>query len=191
MVRSIRCFVAGSPSAAVVHPDPALVEWLQRVAPATRRYGSVCAGAFLLAAAGSARWQADHDALGRRRATGEGLSCGHRGSGCDPYPGWPIAHVGRRHRRSRPGSGPGRGGSGARHRHAGRGAIGDVFQTAGRADAVQPQGRDRAGRPRRPAGIAALGCGQSGCWTTPSPDSPRGSISVRAISPGCSATRSV
>jgi transcriptional regulator GlxA family with amidase domain len=44
--------VAGSPSAAVVRPDPAVVAWLRRTAPATRRFGSVCAGAFLLAATG-------------------------------------------------------------------------------------------------------------------------------------------
>ena len=44
--------VAGSPNAAVVRPDPAIVAWLRRTAPATRRYGSVCAGAFLLAETG-------------------------------------------------------------------------------------------------------------------------------------------
>ena len=44
--------VAGAPHAADREPDPVAVEWLQRVAPATRRYGSVSSGAFLLAAAG-------------------------------------------------------------------------------------------------------------------------------------------
>ncbi len=44
--------VAGSPNAAVVRPDPNVVDWLRRTAPTTRRYGSVCAGAFLLAATG-------------------------------------------------------------------------------------------------------------------------------------------
>ena len=44
--------VAGCPNADVVHPDPAAVAWLQRVARKARRYGSVCAGAFLLAATG-------------------------------------------------------------------------------------------------------------------------------------------
>jgi transcriptional regulator GlxA family with amidase domain len=44
--------VAGSPAAAYVRPDPTLVAWLRRTAPGVRRYGSVCAGAFLLAAAG-------------------------------------------------------------------------------------------------------------------------------------------
>jgi transcriptional regulator GlxA family with amidase domain len=44
--------VAGSPNAAVVRPDPAIVAWLRRTAPTTRRYGSVCAGAFLLAETG-------------------------------------------------------------------------------------------------------------------------------------------
>jgi transcriptional regulator GlxA family with amidase domain len=44
--------VAGSPNAADVRPDIAVVEWLRRVAPRARRYGSVCSGAFLLAATG-------------------------------------------------------------------------------------------------------------------------------------------
>ncbi len=44
--------VAGSPTAAVVRPDARVVAWLRQTAPATRRYGSVCAGAFLLAATG-------------------------------------------------------------------------------------------------------------------------------------------
>ncbi|GLS20885.1 transcriptional regulator [Labrys miyagiensis] len=44
--------VAGGPAAADVMPDPALVAWLKRMVPKTRRFGSVCAGAFLLAATG-------------------------------------------------------------------------------------------------------------------------------------------
>jgi len=44
--------VAGCPNADVVSPDPQVVAWLKHVAPKTRRYGSVCAGAFLLAATG-------------------------------------------------------------------------------------------------------------------------------------------
>jgi transcriptional regulator GlxA family with amidase domain len=44
--------VAGCPNAEVIKPDPRAVEWLRQVAPKTRRYGSVCAGAFLLAATG-------------------------------------------------------------------------------------------------------------------------------------------
>jgi transcriptional regulator GlxA family with amidase domain len=44
--------VAGSPGAAVVRPDPNVVAWLRRTVPRTRRYGSVCAGAFILAATG-------------------------------------------------------------------------------------------------------------------------------------------
>jgi transcriptional regulator GlxA family with amidase domain len=44
--------VAGSPHAAEVSPDPAAVDWLRRAVPAARRYGSVCSGAFFLAAAG-------------------------------------------------------------------------------------------------------------------------------------------
>ncbi|MEJ1977001.1 MAG: AraC family transcriptional regulator [Acetobacteraceae bacterium] len=44
--------IAGSPNAAVVQPDANVVAWLRRTVPMTRRYGSVCAGAFLLAATG-------------------------------------------------------------------------------------------------------------------------------------------
>ena len=44
--------VAGGPHLAEVRPDPAIIAWLRRVAPRTRRYGSVCTGAFLLAASG-------------------------------------------------------------------------------------------------------------------------------------------
>ncbi|HEY0182403.1 MAG TPA: AraC family transcriptional regulator, partial [Rhodopila sp.] len=44
--------VAGSPNAAVVRPDPRVVDWLRHTAPTARRYGSVCAGAFLLAETG-------------------------------------------------------------------------------------------------------------------------------------------
>jgi transcriptional regulator GlxA family with amidase domain len=44
--------VAGSPHAAAVRPDPNVVAWLRRTALSTRRYGSVCAGAFLLAETG-------------------------------------------------------------------------------------------------------------------------------------------
>jgi transcriptional regulator GlxA family with amidase domain len=44
--------VAGCPNAAEVRPDLAVVEWLRRMAPRARRYGSVCSGAFLLAATG-------------------------------------------------------------------------------------------------------------------------------------------
>ncbi|HEY6831959.1 MAG TPA: GlxA family transcriptional regulator [Pseudolabrys sp.] len=44
--------VAGSPNAAHVHLTETVVNWLRRAAPETRRYGSVCSGAFFLAAAG-------------------------------------------------------------------------------------------------------------------------------------------
>jgi len=44
--------IAGSPNAAQVRLNDTVVDWLRRVAPATRRYGSVCSGAFFLAAAG-------------------------------------------------------------------------------------------------------------------------------------------
>jgi len=44
--------VAGCSNAEVVEPHRAAIEWLARIAPTTRRFGSVCAGAFLLAATG-------------------------------------------------------------------------------------------------------------------------------------------
>jgi len=44
--------VAGCPNAAEISPAPAVTSWLRQVAPATRRYGSVCSGAFFLAASG-------------------------------------------------------------------------------------------------------------------------------------------
>jgi transcriptional regulator GlxA family with amidase domain len=44
--------VAGCPNTAEVPADGIVVEWLRRRAPAARRFGSVCSGAFFLAAAG-------------------------------------------------------------------------------------------------------------------------------------------
>ncbi|QWP76719.1 DJ-1/PfpI family protein [Lysobacter sp. K5869] len=44
--------VAGRPNAAELPSDRRLIDWLRLRAPKTRRYGSVCSGAFLLAAAG-------------------------------------------------------------------------------------------------------------------------------------------
>jgi len=44
--------VAGCPDIADRPADPALIAWLRAVATGARRYGSVCSGAFLLAAAG-------------------------------------------------------------------------------------------------------------------------------------------
>ncbi|MEW6435805.1 MAG: helix-turn-helix domain-containing protein [Pseudomonadota bacterium] len=44
--------VAGCPDIAERPADPALIAWLRAVAIGARRYGSVCSGAFLLAAAG-------------------------------------------------------------------------------------------------------------------------------------------
>ncbi len=44
--------VAGCPNAAVVPADDIVVDWLRRRAPTARRFGSVCSGAFFLAAAG-------------------------------------------------------------------------------------------------------------------------------------------
>ena len=62
--------VAGSPNAAVTEPDAAVLAWLKRVAATTRRYGSVCAGAFVLAAAGllAGRRVATHWAVADRLA---------------------------------------------------------------------------------------------------------------------------
>ena len=44
--------VAGCPNAAETRPAPAVTAWLQKIVPLTRRCGSVCSGAFLLAEAG-------------------------------------------------------------------------------------------------------------------------------------------
>ncbi len=44
--------VAGCPNAAEIEHDAKLLAWLGKVGPGARRYGSVCSGAFLLAAAG-------------------------------------------------------------------------------------------------------------------------------------------
>lgn len=44
--------VAGCPNAAGVSLDAAVLGWLQRTATGSRRFGSVCSGAFALAAAG-------------------------------------------------------------------------------------------------------------------------------------------
>jgi transcriptional regulator GlxA family with amidase domain len=44
--------VAGCPNAATTRLPAAVSAWLRRVTPATRRYGSVCSGALLLAQAG-------------------------------------------------------------------------------------------------------------------------------------------
>ncbi len=44
--------VAGTPDYAVAHTSTDLHAWLRRRAPRTRRYGSVCTGAFFLGAAG-------------------------------------------------------------------------------------------------------------------------------------------
>ncbi|NLS04387.1 GlxA family transcriptional regulator [Rhizobium sp. P32RR-XVIII] len=44
--------VAGCPNAAEIAPGAKMIAWLRRAAPKARRYGSVCSGAFMLAAAG-------------------------------------------------------------------------------------------------------------------------------------------
>jgi transcriptional regulator GlxA family with amidase domain len=44
--------VAGSPNAADVAPVAGVVDWLRKITPGVRRFGSVCSGAFFLAATG-------------------------------------------------------------------------------------------------------------------------------------------
>jgi transcriptional regulator GlxA family with amidase domain len=44
--------IAGCPNLAETRPTAAVLQWLRDTAPRTRRYGSVCTGAFLLAQAG-------------------------------------------------------------------------------------------------------------------------------------------
>ncbi len=50
--RADTLLVAGCPHMHEAVPDLALLAWLRDLAPRTRRFGSVCSGAFLLAAAG-------------------------------------------------------------------------------------------------------------------------------------------
>ncbi len=44
--------VAGAPHLGEIPADPALLDWLRKSAPKSRRFGSVCSGAMLLAATG-------------------------------------------------------------------------------------------------------------------------------------------
>ena len=44
--------VAGCPNASEATPDARVLDWLRKAVPTVRRYGSVCSGAFFLAAAG-------------------------------------------------------------------------------------------------------------------------------------------
>lgn len=62
--------VAGRPNADDAPSDRRLIEWLRQRAPKARRYGSVCSGAFLLAAAGllDGRRAATHWAVAARLA---------------------------------------------------------------------------------------------------------------------------
>src|SRR5260221_4969681 len=115
-----------------------LIEWLQRRAPQTRRYGAVCTGA-------AARQQARHDALAVRTGARRGISRGERRTGSHLRAGWRDVHVGRGYRRCGSGAGPRRGGSGPLD-GARRGALaGDVPEAAGRAVSVQCA-TGRAGR---------------------------------------------
>ncbi|MEI2301782.1 GlxA family transcriptional regulator [Ensifer sp. MJa1] len=63
--------VAGCPNAAEVPADGVVLDWLGRRAPTVRRYGSVCSGAFFLAAAGliSGRHVTTHWAVAETLAT--------------------------------------------------------------------------------------------------------------------------
>jgi transcriptional regulator GlxA family with amidase domain len=62
--------VAGAPNAAQAHPGPKVLDWLRHTARHSRRYGSVCTGAFVLAATGLLRgkritthWAAAHELM--------------------------------------------------------------------------------------------------------------------------------
>ncbi|WP_423198777.1 MULTISPECIES: GlxA family transcriptional regulator [unclassified Cupriavidus] len=52
MPRLHTMLVAGSPHVTEIQADPLLLDWIRHVVPHTRRHGSVCSGAFLLAGAG-------------------------------------------------------------------------------------------------------------------------------------------
>lgn len=149
-----------------------MTDWLRRRATRTRRFGSVCSGAFFLAAAGPPRRQTSHDTLGSRRPTCRKIPVSHRGQGRDLRHRRQASHGCRRHCGARSRARSRRGGSRARDGDEGCEPAGHVLQAPGRTDAVQPQGRDRPRWPCRTAGTTALGCRQS--WTGPQRREPRG-----------------
>lgn len=63
--------IAGAPNASSAQFDMTVLDWLRKTAKKTRRYGSVCSGAFLLAAAGLAdgRRVTTHWAVARQLAS--------------------------------------------------------------------------------------------------------------------------
>ena len=119
--------------------------WLCKVAPGTTRYGSVCTGAFVLAAAGSPRRQAGGDALGELRSPGRALSRAQRRCRSALRRRRQGLDLGRRHHRHRHGAGPGRGRSRRRHRQPDRAPLRALCPPAGLPVAVQPApaGADR------------------------------------------------
>ena len=154
--------VAGAPSAGRIALRTDVLAWLRAAAVQSKRYGSICTGAFILAATGllkgrhlTTHWAAadalaeaypslavDADALyvrdGKLR-TGAGVTA-----------------------ELRSGARAGRGRSRPRDRAARRRTTGHVLQAPGRPTPVQPQGR---GAPRRTFGTAggpALDRGESG-----------------------------
>ncbi len=68
--------VAGGPGVWAVARDAEFLGWLRRTAPGVRRLGSVCTGAFVLAAAGLLDGHRAADPLAVMRATGPRLSEG-------------------------------------------------------------------------------------------------------------------
>ena len=155
--------VAGAPGVAERRLSPRLVAQVAYTATKARRCGSVCTGAFVLAATGLlARRSKGDDALVRRAAARRDVSGDQCGRGCDPRSRRPI--LDRRWRHG--GAGPcpsARGGrSRPRDREAGRQPARDVLQAVGRPDAVQPQEGGPSCRPLRIAGGPTLGREQSG-----------------------------
>ncbi len=154
------CWLRAFPTPRRVSPDARILDWLRKIVPTTGRYGSVCSGAFFLAAAGllDGRRVTTHWAVADRLAAA--------------FPSVMIdadaIHV--RDGRVRTAAGVTAGldlalalveeDLGSRCGTESRRAVGHVLQKAGRPTAIQPSRRNRPGRSVRIAGSTTLGRGE-------------------------------
>ncbi|VFU07720.1 conserved protein of unknown function [Methylocella tundrae] len=148
--------IAGAPGLAEARFELSTLEWVRSEALAARRYGSVCTGAFLLAAAGllDGRRVTTHWAAAKKvgfRLSGDSRRGGRHLSG-----GRTAANGGRRHGRHGSRLGACRRGFRPRSGNEDRQSARHVFQAPRRPDAVQPPGRGGAVRPLRSTGGATL-----------------------------------
>ena len=157
--------VAGGPRVFEVGYSDKLQSWLRKTAAAAHRYGSVCTGAFVLAAMGllsgkriTTHWNCARQARTFRQTSPCRLSrsCSSRDGRVRTASRGVTARA--RHWRC-PLCG---GGSRPHHRHKGRQPTGDVLQTARRSIAFQPQRPSRLTRTICSAGGAKMGCGKPG-----------------------------